>query len=52
MTYLCDALAIPYMAQHALNGEVIVIFMCCLIESRNSGCQTPRPHSFFEDALV
>jgi len=46
MTYLCDALAIPYMAQHALNGEVIVISLADRVTE--FGVSDPEATQFFE----
>jgi hypothetical protein len=46
MTYLCDALAIPYMAQHALDGEVIVISLADRVTE--FGVSDPEATQFFE----
>ena len=46
MTYLCDTLAIPYIAEYALTGEVIVISMAD--RATEFGQADPDATQFFE----
>ena len=46
MTYLCDTLAIPYIAEYALTGDVIVISMSD--RATAFGVAEPGATQFFE----